>query len=544
MNQTPQQLFCDNCGAAVRPGANYCGHCSAKLNQQQQFVSTQKTKVFTTPSILQSRYTIIQQLGSGGFGAVYKARDTRFKNRVVAIKEMISSANNPQDSKDEKEQFEHEAELLSELKHPSLPQIHDYFEELGRLYIVMEYIDGSTLESMLQKHKNLPPTLVFKWIREVCNVLKYLHNQNPPIIFRDLKPANIMLTNKKDQEIKLIDFGIARVFKAGQSKDTTAYGSTGYAAPEQYGKTQSTSATDVYALGATLHNLLTAQDPSQNPFQFSSVLDSKEPWTIATQNLIELMTKMKPEERILLDFVDLVLQKIGDVFPDDPDITIFKDAITIKPAKPQNTHPNSPGYVDINQLLNSTYYQPSANSNAGKPVQSGLVKFPRKNQSVDNNPVWFFFDRKADIDHYTGIKNQLKAAMRTSSIDYNVWENGDDMIPGTFILQEYQRRADQAKIFVPLLSFSSVADDKFIENIERYVYSQVVYGNKLNQTILPVRVTQTDLDTPGPNGVSIMGRTAMPFDFDKTLRKMKPSDREEAYYDIAVRIKQILEGNI
>lgn len=534
---TPQQLFCDNCGAAVRPGANYCGHCSAKLNSQHQFVPVQKTQRFTVPSILQNRYTIEKSIGSGGFGAVLKGYDTQLEIDV-AIKQMISTASDPQEIIEEEQQFKNEAKMLVKLHHPALPRIYSYFKELDHWYIVMDYIEGETLEDMLNKYNPLPPTLVIKWIRQLCTVLTYLHNQKPSIIFRDLKPANIMLQDK-DQEIKLIDFGIARSFKQGQKKDTTAYGSTGFAAPEQYGKAQSTPATDVYALGATLHTLLTNEDPSHNPFQFSSVYDKKEAWSKAMQDLLELMLKMKPEDRILLEFVDLALKHIEDTYPADPHMILFKDAITTNAQSasivtwpPQNQAPARPS---------PPVYVP----NAGKVVQSPPPKFNMNiNQKVDVNPIWFLFNRKSDAEHVEAIQTQLKAMTRRSGPEYTIWENGDDMIPGTRILQEYQRRAEQTKIFVPLFSYSSVADDKFIDLVEKYAYSQVVYNMKLNQIILPIRVTQTDFDQTGANGVSILSRTAMPNDLDNPLRKLKAHDREQVYNMIAVRIKQILEGNI
>ncbi len=115
----------------------------------------------------------------------------------------------------------------------------------------------------------MPESQVLTWAEKLCRVLAYLHNQQPPIIFRDLKPSNIML--RTDNEVKLIDFGIARHFKPGQSKDTQAFGTIGYAPPEQHGKGQTDVRSDIYALGATLHHLVTGQDPSHNPFTFEPV---------------------------------------------------------------------------------------------------------------------------------------------------------------------------------------------------------------------------------------------------------------------------------
>ncbi|MFL5664504.1 MAG: WD40 repeat domain-containing serine/threonine protein kinase, partial [Ktedonobacteraceae bacterium] len=158
--------------------------------------------------------------------------------------------------------------MLGGLMHPSLPRIYDHFAEAGNWYLVMDFIEGETLDERLQKAKGgyLPVEEVLAIGIQLCAVLGYLHTRQPAIIFRDLKPANIMVT--PDGNIYLIDFGIARLFKPGQAKDTIAFGSPGYAAPEQYGKAQTTARADIYSLGATLHQMLTGNDPSEAPFAF------------------------------------------------------------------------------------------------------------------------------------------------------------------------------------------------------------------------------------------------------------------------------------
>ncbi|MCA9781905.1 MAG: serine/threonine protein kinase, partial [Candidatus Eremiobacteraeota bacterium] len=163
-----------------------------------------------------------------------------------------------------------EAQLLAQLDHANLPKVIDSFSERNRHYLVMEYVPGKTLEKRLAEAGGaLPEREVYGYAVQLCDVLDYLHRQQPPIIFRDLKPANIML--KPDGRVKLIDFGIARHFKPGQSNDTQAMGTPGYAAPEQYGKGQSDARTDIYALGATLHHAITGRDPGQEPFNFPAV---------------------------------------------------------------------------------------------------------------------------------------------------------------------------------------------------------------------------------------------------------------------------------
>src|SRR5690242_15228885 len=235
-------LYCDSCGAANRPQALYCFACGKSLHIQmgKKFPGSSSTGLLIYNHVLKQRYRIINQVGKGGFGAVYKAADTQFGNRLVAIKEMSQSSLNPQEIAEATSAFKREALLLAGLTHPNLPRIYEQFTDMGRWYLVMDFIEGETLEEHLSKLKDgkLPVEKVPEIGVQLCNVLEYLHMRQPPIIFRDLKPANVMLT--VHGHAYLIDFGIARHFKPGQAKDTTALGSTGYAAPDQYGKAQTT----------------------------------------------------------------------------------------------------------------------------------------------------------------------------------------------------------------------------------------------------------------------------------------------------------------
>ncbi len=203
-------------------------------------------------------------------GVVYKAEDRLFKNRLVAVKEMSQSGLSPQELREAIEAFEREAYLLVDLRHPSLPKIHDHFDEAGRWYLVMDFIEGESLEKYLEKApgSRLPLNVTLKIGMKLCDVLHYLHSHQPPIIFRDLKPTNVMCT--PSGEMYLIDFGIARLFKPGQARDTVSYGSVGYAPPEQFGKL-TTPQSDIYSLGALLHQMLSGRDPgtsTPNPFTF------------------------------------------------------------------------------------------------------------------------------------------------------------------------------------------------------------------------------------------------------------------------------------
>jgi serine/threonine protein kinase/Tol biopolymer transport system component len=247
--------------------------------------------------LLKQRYRIISQLGKGGFGAVYKAADLQFGNRQVAIKEMSQSSLGAQELVEATESFKREALLLAGLTHPNLPRIYEQFTDSGRWYLVMDFIEGETLEEHLGNIKGgkLPVEKVLEIGIQLCMVLEYLHMRQPPIIFRDLKPANVMLT--VGGHIYLIDFGIARHFKPGQAKDTTALGSTGYAAPEQYGRAQSTPRADIYALGVTLHQLLSGDDPADSPFRFASLQFLGHPILSRLEKLIMQMIEMDANKR-------------------------------------------------------------------------------------------------------------------------------------------------------------------------------------------------------------------------------------------------------
>jgi WD40 repeat protein/tRNA A-37 threonylcarbamoyl transferase component Bud32 len=305
-------FFCDSCGAANRPQAVFCYACGQPLLAHGGKGSSQTTGLLAYNHLLKQRYRIISQIGKGGFGAVYKAADLQFGNRLVAIKEMSQSSLSQQELIEATESFKREALLLAGLTHPNLPRIYEQFTDRGRWYLVMDFIEGETLEEHLGKMKDgkLPVDPVLEIGIQLCMVLEYLHIRQPPIIFRDLKPANVMLTTHG--HIYLIDFGIARHFKPGQAKDTTALGSTGYAAPEQYGKAQTTPRADIYALGVTLHQLLSGNDPADTPFQFTSLQLSGHPTLSRLEKLIIQMIEMDASKRpISIAAVKQELQSIS-----------------------------------------------------------------------------------------------------------------------------------------------------------------------------------------------------------------------------------------
>ena len=219
-------------------------------------------------AILVNRYAIQEVIGIGGMGSVYRARDLHFPNAVklVAVKEMINQARDPLVRQTIVQNFEREANILATLEHPSIPRIFDYFSHNERSYLVLEYINGKDLEELLSQSQNFfPEEQVIQWAIELCDVLSFLHNHKPePIIFRDMKPSNVMVN--QNNHIILIDFGIAKSFRDGQKG--TMIGTEGYSPPEQY-RGEASPQADIYALGATLHHLLTRKDPRlEPPFTF------------------------------------------------------------------------------------------------------------------------------------------------------------------------------------------------------------------------------------------------------------------------------------
>jgi serine/threonine-protein kinase len=259
-------MLCPTCQHDNADGAPFCAECGTRLNQAP-IMPAPATGTLPQQTVLQDRYVVMQKLGQGGMGAVYRAGDRRLSTVTWAVKEMSQSAlSGPLERQQARDAFRNEAEMLAALNHPNLPRVTDHFEQDGKAYLVMEYVPGETLLSFLiREGLPQPQARVFEWARQLCDALDYLHNQIPPIIFRDLKPANIMLT--PNGQVKLIDFGIARLFKPGQAKDTQAFGTIGYSAPEQYGKGQTDARSDVYSLGVLLHQLLTGYDPTETPFR-------------------------------------------------------------------------------------------------------------------------------------------------------------------------------------------------------------------------------------------------------------------------------------
>jgi hypothetical protein len=258
------QWHCSSC-AAVNGGERQscfaCGQARRADNDEDELVD-----------LLHGRYRLLQVLGSGGFAVVYRAADLQQAGEAVAIKQIRLSGLSPQEMRDATDTFNREVQALMPLHHPHLPHLHHHFSDQDRYYLVMDFLEGQSLDHYLVTatqacRSRLPLSEVLALALQLCSALGYLHQREPPIIFRDLKPANIM--RSPGGHLSLIDFGIARRFKPGQARDTMPLGSPGYAAPEQYGRAQTTPRSDIYGLGALLHFLLSGTDPADRPLHFA-----------------------------------------------------------------------------------------------------------------------------------------------------------------------------------------------------------------------------------------------------------------------------------
>lgn len=231
---------------------------------------------FQVGTILRSRYKIVELVGQGGMGAVYKAEDLRLAGRYCAVKEILPDlGSTPEELGQMQEQFYREASILARLDHPNLPKVSDYFTEQGRELLVMDFVPGrdlrEILDDVIRRGKFLSEQQVLGWAAQLCDALAYLHSQDPPVLHRDIKPSNIKLTPRGT--IKLVDFGLVKVLTPDDSRTVTVVqgrGTVQYTPLEQYGgDTGHTDArSDIYALGATLYHLLTGTPPADAKQRF------------------------------------------------------------------------------------------------------------------------------------------------------------------------------------------------------------------------------------------------------------------------------------
>lgn len=244
--------------------------------------------------IIDGKYEVLREIGKGGMSVVYLAMDKRL-NKQWAIKEFRKDKDDASKQVALKALLD-EANLMKKLDHPTLPRIVDIIETNHTVYIVMDYIEGESLNKVLDAYGAQPQEAVIEWAKQLSGVLDYLHTQNPPVIYRDMKPANIML--KPDGTVRLIDFGIAREYKEGKEGDTEAIGTRGYAAPEQFGgRGQTDARTDIYSLGVTLYHLVTGKNPAEPPYEIYPIRHWDPSLSSGLEWLIQKCTQLNPGDR-------------------------------------------------------------------------------------------------------------------------------------------------------------------------------------------------------------------------------------------------------
>lgn len=244
-------------------------------------------------SIIDGKYKILNKIGQGGMSVVYLAMNER-ANKQWAIKEVRKDGT--KDYEVVKQGLIAETDILKRLNHPHLPSIIDVIDCDDTFLIVMDYIEGRTLDYWLKTEGAQPQERVVEWAKQICDVLGYLHSRKPPIIYRDLKPSNVML--KPDGKIMIIDFGTAREFKEQSIEDTKCLGTQGYAAPEQYGGHGQTDArTDIYNLGATMYHLLTGHNPSLPPYEMKPIRQWNGALSSGLEEIVLKCTQRNPDDR-------------------------------------------------------------------------------------------------------------------------------------------------------------------------------------------------------------------------------------------------------
>lgn len=252
--------------------------------------------------LFNGRYKVIKSIGKGGMSTVYLAQNVSL-GTMWAIKVIEKKSRSGFD-------LLAEPNILKKLNHPALPRIIDIEEDSKYLYIVEDYIEGISLDKQLKRYGKFKEEIVIKWVKQLCDVLLYLHNQTPnPIIYRDMKPSNIIVNS--NNIIKLIDFGIAREFKKQNTDDTAYIGTKGYAAPEQYGIGQSDARTDIYSLGITMYHLLTGISPNEPPYEIKKLRNIDSRLSEGIELIVYKCTQSNPVNRY--QSVEMLIKDLNNI---------------------------------------------------------------------------------------------------------------------------------------------------------------------------------------------------------------------------------------
>lgn len=246
-------------------------------------------------TVIDGKYEILKQIGKGGMSTVYLAMDKRL-NKQWAVKE-IKRTGFGKNNEQIVNEVPADAEMMKKLDHPAIPRIVDIIDHKSDefIYVVMDYVEGESLDKVLKEYGAQPQDLVIEWAKQICDALGYLHSQKPPIIYRDMKPANVML--KPEGNIKIIDFGIAREYKEANLADTTVLGTRGYASPEHYGSRQTDERSDIYTIGMTMHHLLTGVDPRPADYIYAPIRQWNPELSGGLERIIDKCVSPDPKDR-------------------------------------------------------------------------------------------------------------------------------------------------------------------------------------------------------------------------------------------------------
>lgn len=244
--------------------------------------------------VIDGKYEILKEIGRGGMSIVYLAMDKRL-NKQWAVKEIPKRALDKNNEVVVQSAIA-EANMIKRLDHPAIVRIVDIINNDDVIYIIEDYIEGETLGTIVENNGAQPQELVIEWAMQICEALEYLHTRKPPIIYRDMKPTNVML--KPEGNVKIIDFGIAREYKERGLADTVSLGTRGYAAPEQFGgRGQTDARTDVYCLGVTMYHLVTGQNPCDPPYEIKPIRHWNPQLSAGLEAIIEKCTQANPNDR-------------------------------------------------------------------------------------------------------------------------------------------------------------------------------------------------------------------------------------------------------
>ncbi len=303
-------MTCPNCGTVNRSGDHFCEECGAQLGADtaapvtgtatsQSGTLNPAAGLVPGVSLQNDRYVVVKALGEGGMGSVLLAKDTRLADKLMVVKVLNADSTDPEKLHEDVRNFKREAETLAHLDHPLIPAVTDHFEEGSRYYMVMDYVEGENLEHWLERNNQpMKEEEAVRYALEILDILEYLSRQQPVIVHRDIKPAN-MIIGARDKHVHLVDFGIARANTTvnGQMRKTTALGTPGYAPPEQY-QGYADPRSDLYALAATIHHLVTNRDPGDNaPFQFPLVRTLNPQISAELEQILEKSLKTSASER-------------------------------------------------------------------------------------------------------------------------------------------------------------------------------------------------------------------------------------------------------